>query len=176
MIFKKNLFFIVLFIYIAACHPGGDFQKQIGNTDLTYFNGGGLNKYIIGPRSKNEKSIILVEPEILIFSNEGDHVFGLRQVVNHYHCSDPITGVAEVTDRLEFFIINVSSNALSYEPVVFSDYLEFKSFSQDLGISSEAINALMPDRNEKKILHVRNSLDRCPVENRTSLTQIIKSN
>ena len=118
--------------------------------------------------------MILIEPEVLAYFSEDNYVFGLRQVVNHYHCSDPITSVAEVTNQLEFFIVNVSDKTPKYESNVFSDYSEFKSYSQNLKISSEAIYKLLPDKYEEKILHIRDGLDRCPIENRTSIKEIIE--
>ena len=147
MTFKKLLIIWVIFPFVIACQ--GDYTKEIGNTGLTYVDSGKRNRSIIKIDGRIETTVI--DSEVHAFFNEGDQVYGLRQVLERYHCKNPASIIREITNRLEFFVITVLDENLNYERVIFTEFLDFKSHLEGLGVSVENANKLLPELHEKNI-------------------------
>lgn len=156
--------FIIVIAFLITFDLGQfDPNRKITGTRLTYVDANTLSRYI-----SSETGEILVDSMVIKYLNDGGYVFGLRQPINIFRCSDPSMFLTEVTDRLEFFVIKTSNESPSHEVNNYYDFIEFTNNLSELGIDIEVSNKFSPALNEDLILRggrVDNST--CAAENRT---------
>lgn len=127
---------------IAGCGPGMlDYEEKIGDTGLIFVDTNSANMFIAQPTGGDDIAI-LVDSSVIAYRLIGHYVVGTRQVINHYACNDPANEI-EVTDRLQFFVIDASAKRAVFEAQFFDNFEEFKSYVE--AKSTEGIvNVLSP--------------------------------
>lgn len=159
MIFPKLCFFMSFSIFAAGCGPGiSDYGEKIKGTELIYIDSNSLNR-IIAKLNPNGEQENLIGPSILSYRIEGDYIFGVRQVVNHYICNQTRSDV-EVTDQIEFFAINTSSEEAQYSSSSFGEFSEFESYLEANKVGAQVVRAFRPDVFKDKLI-AANTLGEC---------------
>jgi hypothetical protein len=75
-------------------------------------------------------------------------------VVNHYICDQTISDV-EITDCIEYFSINITSNEAEYSLLAFDAFLEFKNYLESIKIGAQAISEFQPEYFKDQLLTTR---------------------
>jgi hypothetical protein len=154
---RKQYLYLALLFSITGCGPGtSDYSEKINGSELIYIDSNTLNKVIVKHNQQGQQKT-LIGPTILSYQVEGDHLIGVRQVVNYFLCGETRSDV-EVTDHLEFFEINLSSQLAQYNTLSFNNFSDFKKHLQEINIG--VAKQFHPDLLSKKLI-TTSSLGNC---------------
>lgn len=118
----KFLVLLLSSLILQGCGPGiGDYQKQIGNSAYRLVDTSPINRTIV-MRDYNGAEKMIIRSSVLEYRYDEPTLGVLRQVVNFYRCKEGYIA-AEVTDKVEYWIISTEKHTLS-GPFAFADYRE----------------------------------------------------
>ena len=153
MNFELGKLFLLVIFFLAGCGPGvSDYSEKIGKTGLLFIDDGPLNRGIF-KESSDDGWEALIESSVLFYRVYGKYVVGVRQVVNHYVCDSTRSDV-EVTDRIEYFAIEVDKDSHHYGVQTFGTILEFSVFMEGVELREQVSDYINASEFQEKMLPV----------------------